>query len=82
MYGATGADVVYFDTVLAEVSASHCVDRSRVFMAGFSSGSYLTYTTGAFATAIVRGQGNAAGAQVNLPTCAGPIAAMMAHDHR
>jgi poly(3-hydroxybutyrate) depolymerase len=80
VYGATGADVVYFDTVLAEVSASHCVDRSRVFMAGFSSGSYLTYTIGCVRAGIVRGQGNAAGAQVNLPTCAGPIAAMMAHD--
>jgi polyhydroxybutyrate depolymerase len=80
VYGATGADVVYFDTVLAEVSASHCVDRSRVFMAGFSSGSYLTYTIGCVRAGIVRGQGNAAGAQVNLPTCTGPIAAMMAHD--
>ena len=80
VYGATGADVVYFDAVLAEVSASHCVDRSRVFMAGFSSGSYLTYTIGCVRAGIVRGQGNAAGAQVNLPTCAGPIAAMMAHD--
>ena len=80
VYGATGADVGYFDTVLAEVSASHCVDRSRVFMAGFSSGSYLTYTIGCVRAGIVRGQGNAAGAQVNLPTCAGPIAAMMAHD--
>jgi polyhydroxybutyrate depolymerase len=80
VYGATGADVVYFDTVLAEVSASHCVDRSRVFMAGFSSGSYLTYTIGCVRAGIVRGQGNAAGAQVNLPACTGPIAAMMAHD--
>jgi poly(3-hydroxybutyrate) depolymerase len=80
VYGATGADVVYFDTVLAEVSASHCVDRSRVFMAGFSSGSYLTYTIGCVRAGIVRGQGNAAGAQVNLPACGGPIAAMMAHD--
>src|SRR5258706_2661447 len=42
VYSPTGADVTYFDTVLAEVSASHCVDKSRVFMAGFSSGSLLT----------------------------------------
>jgi poly(3-hydroxybutyrate) depolymerase len=80
VYEPTGADVVYFDTVLAEVSASHCVDRSRVFMAGFSSGSYLTYTIGCVRAGIVRAQGNAAGAQVRLPTCAGPIAALIAHD--
>jgi polyhydroxybutyrate depolymerase len=80
VYEPTGADVVYFDTVLAEVSASHCVDRSRVFMAGFSSGSYLTYTVGCVRAGIVRAQGNAAGAQVRLPTCAGPVAALIAHD--
>jgi len=79
-YSPTGPDVTYFDTVLAEVSASSCVDRARVFMAGFSSGSWLTHTIGCVRAGIVRGQGNASGNQVNLPMCKGPIAALFAHD--
>ena len=79
-YSPTGPDVKYFDDVLAEVSAKQCVDRTRVFMAGFSSGSWLTHTIGCVRAGIVRGQGNASGNQVNLPNCTGPIAAMFAHD--
>jgi len=79
-YSPTGPDVKYFDDVLAEVSAKQCVDRARVFMAGFSSGSWLTHTIGCVRAGIVRGQGNASGNQVNLQNCTGPIAAMFAHD--
>lgn len=79
-YSPTGPDVKYFDDVLAEVSANHCVDKARVFMAGFSSGSWLTHTIGCVRAGIVRAQGNASGNQVNLPMCKGPIAALFAHD--
>jgi polyhydroxybutyrate depolymerase len=79
-YSPTGPDVKYFDDVLAEVSAKQCVDGARVFMAGFSSGSWLTHTIGCVRAGIVRGQGNASGNQVNLQNCTGPIAAMFAHD--
>jgi poly(3-hydroxybutyrate) depolymerase len=80
VYSPTGPDVTYFDTVLDEVSAGHCVDKSRVFMAGFSSGSWLTHTIGCVRAGVVRGQGNASGNQVNLSNCKGPIAAIFAHD--
>ncbi|HVY32024.1 MAG TPA: hypothetical protein VHB79_36060 [Polyangiaceae bacterium] len=79
-YSPTGPDVTYFDDVLAEVSAQQCVERAKVFMAGFSSGSWLTHTIGCVRAGVVRGQGNASGNQVNLQNCAGPIAAMFAHD--
>ncbi len=79
-YSPTGPDVKYFDDVLAEVSSKQCVDRARVFMAGFSSGSWLTHTIGCVRAGTVRGQGNASGNQVNLQNCTGPIAAMFAHD--
>jgi hypothetical protein len=79
-YSPTGPDVTYFDDVLAEVSGKQCVDSSRVFMAGFSSGSWLTHTIGCVRAGVLRGQGNASGNQVNLQNCAGPIAAMFAHD--
>jgi len=79
-YSPTGPDVTYFDTVVAEVKAATCVDGSRVFMAGFSSGSWLTHTLGCVRADVLRGQGNASGNQVGLPMCKGPIAAMFAHD--
>ncbi|HVR64306.1 MAG TPA: hypothetical protein VMU50_20540 [Polyangia bacterium] len=80
VYSPTGMDVTYFDDVLAEVSANHCVDKARVFMAGFSSGSWLTHTIGCVRAGVVRAQGNASGNQVALPACKGPIAALFAHD--
>jgi polyhydroxybutyrate depolymerase len=79
-YSPTGPDVTYFDQVLAEVETNHCVNKSKVFMAGFSSGSWLTHTLGCVRAGIIRGQGNASGNQVNLTNCKGPIAAMFAHD--
>jgi len=79
-YSPTGPDVTYFDDVLADVSAKQCVDRGRVFVAGFSSGSWLSHTLGCVRAGVLRGQGNASGNQVNLQNCAGPIAAMFSHD--
>lgn len=34
-------DLALFDALLAELSASHCVDRARVFVTGFSNGAYF-----------------------------------------
>jgi polyhydroxybutyrate depolymerase len=79
-YSPTGPDVTYFDTVVAEVEAATCVNQSRIFMAGFSSGSWLTHTIGCVRANVLRGQGNASGNQVGLSNCKGPIAAMFAHD--
>ena len=79
-YSPTGPDVTYFDQVLAEVSAARCVDTGRVFVAGFSSGSWLSNTLGCVRAGVIRGQGNASGNEVTLNNCKGPIAAMFAHD--
>ena len=38
----SGYDVPYFDHMLAEVEAQYCVDRSRVFVSGFSEGCDLS----------------------------------------
>jgi len=75
------AEVPYFDAVLKDVSTSLCVDTARVFMAGYSSGSWLTNLIGCVRAGVVRGQGNATGGLPAVPkTCAGPIAALLAHD--
>jgi len=79
--GAASPEIPYFDAVLAELEASTCVDKAHVFVAGFSSGSWLANNLGCPRAGIIRGQGNATGGEPgNQGTCTGPIAAMMAHD--
>jgi poly(3-hydroxybutyrate) depolymerase len=73
-------EVPYFDAVLKDVSSALCVDRARVFMAGYSSGSWLTNLIGCVRAGVVRGQGNATGGLPAVPMCVGPIAALLAHD--
>jgi poly(3-hydroxybutyrate) depolymerase len=74
-------EVPYFDEVLKEVSAAYCVDEARVFMAGYSSGSWLTNLLGCVRAGVIRGQGNATGGLPTVPKmCAGPIAGLLAHD--
>src|SRR5271166_5361247 len=76
----TTPEVPYFDATLAQVEAKFCVDTSRIFIAGFSSGSWLADTLGCVRAGVIRGQGNAAGELQGGLTCSGqPIAAMMVH---
>jgi polyhydroxybutyrate depolymerase len=76
----TTPEVPYFDETLKEVEAKFCIDTSRIFVAGFSSGSWLADTLGCVRAGVIRGQGNAAGELQGGLTCTGPIAAMMVHD--
>jgi predicted esterase len=77
---ADSPEIAFFDAVLSTVESSFCVDKAHVFIAGFSSGSWLSNLIGCARAGIVRGQGNATGGLPPVPTCAGPIAAMLAHD--
>jgi poly(3-hydroxybutyrate) depolymerase len=77
----TTPEVPYFDETLKQVEAKFCVDTSRIFIAGFSSGSWLADTLGCVRAGVIRGQGNAAGELQGGLTCSGqPIAAIMVHD--
>jgi polyhydroxybutyrate depolymerase len=79
--GQASPEIPFFDAVLAEVEGSVCVDKARVFVAGFSSGSWLTNNLSCARAGIIRGQGNATGGEPgNQGTCTGPVAAMLAHD--
>jgi polyhydroxybutyrate depolymerase len=73
-------EVPYFDQVLKDVSSALCVDKARVFMAGHSSGSWLTNLIGCVRAGVVRAQGNGPGGLPPIPMCTGPIAGMLAHD--
>jgi poly(3-hydroxybutyrate) depolymerase len=74
-------DLPYFDATLAEVEATTCVDTSRVFVTGFSSGSWLTSYLGCARGNVIRAQASVAGGLPPLPpTCTGPIPAMYVAD--
>jgi hypothetical protein len=77
---ADSPEIAFFDAALKDVESSFCVDQAHVFIAGFSSGSWLANLIGCARAGIVRGQGNATGGLPPVPTCTGPIAAMLAHD--
>jgi hypothetical protein len=68
----------YFRAVMAEVEAHYCVDKSQVFMAGYSSGGWEAFTLGCAASDIIRGIGtDEGGLRTMHPSCKKPIAAVM-----
>lgn len=74
-------EVPYFDAVVTTVEMNLCVDKSKLFMEGYSSGSWLTNLLGCVRANVIRGQGNATGGLPKVPNdCQGPIAAMLVHD--
>jgi hypothetical protein len=73
-------ELPYFDATLAAVEGSLCVDQSRIFVAGFSSGSWLTSFLGCARGDFIRAQGSIGGGFPPSPACTGPIAAMYVSD--
>lgn len=76
-------EVPYFDQTLKAIESNFCVDKSHVFMEGFSSGSWLTNLIGCVDADVIRGQGNASGCLQGLPagTCTKPVAYMEVHNN-
>jgi poly(3-hydroxybutyrate) depolymerase len=72
----------YFNETLKQVESKYCVDKSRLFIEGFSSGSWMANLIGCVDGNLLRGQGNASGCVQGLPagTCKGPIAYIGAHN--
>ncbi|HVZ75046.1 MAG TPA: hypothetical protein VHJ20_21840 [Polyangia bacterium] len=71
----------YFDATLARVEQDYCVDTKHVFVAGFSSGSWLTNYLGCTRGNLLRATASVAGGLPPIPaTCTGPIPAMFAAD--
>jgi poly(3-hydroxybutyrate) depolymerase len=75
-------EVPYFDQTLAAVEAAYCVDKTRLFVEGFSSGSWLSNLLGCVDAGVLRAQGNASGCMQGVPAdaCKGPIAYFGAHN--
>jgi poly(3-hydroxybutyrate) depolymerase len=67
----------YFRAVLADIEAKYCVDTSRVFVSGYSSGGWEAYTLGCAAADVIRGvSGDEGGMRIHRPACKGPVAAL------
>jgi polyhydroxybutyrate depolymerase len=71
-YGANGDDVKFFDFMLADLEAKRCIDRSRVFTSGYSSGAWLVNTLNCQRGDKLRGSGSVSGGvAVDTSKCPG-----------
>ena len=71
-------EVPYFYAILADVEAKYCIDKSKVYVGGYSSGGWETYTLGCAAADVIRGIVTVNGGLRNhRPTCTAPIPALM-----
>lgn len=80
--GMASPEIPYFDAVLADLSAKYCIDVGKVFVAGFSSGAWLSNLLGCARGDVIRGIGTMAGGLSDAiqGQCVGHIAAMMMAD--
>jgi poly(3-hydroxybutyrate) depolymerase len=71
-------EVPYFYAVLADVEAKYCIEKSQVYVGGYSSGGWETFTLGCAAADVIAGIVTVNGGLRNhRPACTGPIAALM-----
>ncbi|HVU50153.1 MAG TPA: hypothetical protein VHL80_05685, partial [Polyangia bacterium] len=71
-------EVPYFYAMLADVEAKYCIDKSKVYLGGYSSGGWETYTLGCAAADVIAGILPVNGGLRNhRPACTGPVAALM-----
>ena len=81
LQGRTGwaqDDLPFFDAMVSEISASHCIDAKRIFAAGHSFGGYMSNLVGCERGDVVRAIAPVSGGLV-AGTCKGPVAAWLAH---
>jgi len=76
---ATGPDVAFFDAMVSATDAGYCADTTRRFVAGYSSGSFMTHLLACIRGAELRGVASIAGGQVGS-NCTGKVAALLIHD--
>jgi poly(3-hydroxybutyrate) depolymerase len=78
---ADSPDIPYFDVVLKDVQDNYCTDKARVFIGGFSSGSWMTHMIGCKRANMLRGLGSASGGiNVAYHMCTGPVAGILIGD--
>jgi poly(3-hydroxybutyrate) depolymerase len=80
-YGGEGDDVKFFDAMLAALQAQYCMDSSRVFSMGYSSGAWMTNTLECTRGDKLRATGTLSGGRAgNGSNCKGKFARATVHD--
>ena len=75
---ADSPELPYFDQVLAEVEAEYCIDKSKIFLAGYSSGGWFSGLMSCNRANVLGGVGwAAAGLQLNHDPCTGQAAGII-----
>jgi len=77
---ANGPDVAFFDAMAADTKARFCTDTSRLFVVGYSSGSWLTNQLTCIRGNVVRGAATVSGGESARGTCTGRVARIFIHD--
>lgn len=79
---ATSPDVAFFDAMLLAVGNAYCVDKSRVFAVGYSSGGWMCNLLGCVRPGVLRGYGVVAGGLGGGGKACAPegVAAWFLHD--
>jgi polyhydroxybutyrate depolymerase len=72
-------DMPYFDAVLAQLESQYCIDASRVFATGHSSGGYFTNALGCQRGEVLRAIGPFSGGAAFTSGCKDKVAAWIAH---
>lgn len=79
---ATSPDLAFFDALVTTINANYCVDTSRLFATGFSSGSWMCNLLGCLRPKVLRAYGVVSGGiAINTKSCTmDGIAARFIHD--
>jgi polyhydroxybutyrate depolymerase len=74
-------DYALFDAVLAEITASYCIDPARIFAVGHSLGAWFANSLACVRGDVLRAIGTLAGGVSRAP-CQGAVAALLLHNPR
>ena len=76
-FSSTGVDVPFFDAMLAYVEQNYCVDTSRIFALGASSGGIFSNMLGCFRGDVLRAIAPSSGMTWQQGGCKGDVAVMI-----
>lgn len=77
----TGVDFAYFDALLADLRAKHCVNAARVFATGKSNGGFMVNALACYRPGMFNAIAPVAGGGPSTSNCpvGAPVAAMIVH---
>lgn len=78
--GTNSPDLAFFDAMVDDAEARLCIDTSRRFAVGYSSGSWLINTIECVRGGVLRAAGSVAGGAPPRNNCSGMIARVFVHD--